>query len=624
MCGIAGIFSTRVSPADRVARVERMCAALVHRGPDEGGQITRGPMTLGVRRLAIIDPQEGHQPWQSDDARYTLVFNGALLNFRELRTELESHGRAFRTECDTEVVLASFLHWGEACYARFRGMFAFAVWDDFAQTLVLVRDPFGIKPLYVRTSSPGHDLEFASEIRALRQGCNDLEIDPQAVEDALAFLAVPAPRTVYRGVTSLLPGECARWKGGRLERVRFWDFSRRDRSHSACTDGEEFTGQLRQRLADSVRAHLIADVPVGFFLSGGLDSTSLVALATQAATAPVRSFSVGFDEPGYSESEPAAAAARHLGCDHQTLVVSGARLARDLERILAAMDQPTGDAINTFYASEAARAGGVRVVLSGLGADELFGGYGSFRELPQLATWQAWWRWIPAPIRRAMARVMGRGSMRSQKLWDCFAATRDPNDLAATSRRVWSRQAVRLLTGRPGGSTLHPAHAALRSALSDADSFERLSAWELQTYMSDVLLRDGDVMSMHHSLELRVPFVDRPLIEWLWCQPSAWRNTPAQPKSALAKAVADLLPPGVAGRPKWGFTVPMDTWMRRDLLPFLEDTFSAESVRKSGFFEVAAVQTAWTRFRRSRDSRGWSRLWSLAVLLTFLNREGSR
>lgn len=214
--------------------------------------------------------------------------------------------------------------------------------------------------------------------------------------------------------------------------------------------------------------------------------------------------------------------------------------------------------------------------------------------------------------------------MRSQKLWDCFAATRDLNDLAATSRRVWSRQAVQLLTGRPGGSTLHPAHAALRSALSDADSFERLSAWELQTYMSDVLLRDGDVMSMHHSLELRVPFVDRPLIEWLWCQPSAWRNTPAQPKSALAKAVADLLPPGVAGRPKWGFTVPMDTWMRRDLLPFLEDTFSAESVRKSGFFEVAAVQTAWTRFRRSQDSRGWSRLWSLAVLLTFLNREGSR
>jgi asparagine synthase (glutamine-hydrolysing) len=332
-----------------------------------------------------------------------------------------------------------------------------------------------------------------------------------------------------------------------------------------------------------------------------------------------------FDEAGYSEHESAAAAARHLGCEHQTLVVSGARLARDLERVLGAMDQPTGDAINTFYASEAARAGGVRVVLSGLGADELFGGYGSFRELPRAGDVAG----VVAldsrsRVRRAMARVMGRGSMRNQKLWDSFAATRDLNDLAATSRRVWSSQAVRRLTGRPAGSTLHPAHAALRSALSDADSFERLSAWELQTYMPDVLLRDGDVMSMHHSLELRVPFVDRPLIEWLWCQPSAWRNTPAQPKSALAKAVADLLPPGVAGRPKWGFTVPLDRWMRQDLLPFLEDTFSTASVGKSGFFEVTAVQTEWYRFRRSQDSRSWSRLWSLAVLLAYLNREGAR
>jgi len=624
MCGIAGFLSTRTSTTERELTVDRMCSAMHHRGPDDGGRISRGPITLGMRRLAIFDPANGHQPWQSDDGRYTLVFNGALLNFRELRTELEQLGRPFRTECDTEVLLAALTHWGTLCLNRLRGMFAFALWDDHVQSLWLARDPLGVKPLYFRPSESSGDFVFASELRALQKAGGDFTIDPEALADTLAFLAVPSPRTLYRGIFSLGAGESLRWKGGRLEKAFYWDFSLRSRNERPCTDVREFTHELRARLQDSVRYHLIADVPVGLFLSGGLDSAVLAGLATQSGSHPIRTFSIGFDEAGYSEAEEAAATARHFGCEHRAAVITGPRVAADLDRLLGAMDQPTGDALNVYYASETAQAGGVRVVLSGLGSDELFGGYGYFEKLLKLHRYQRSWRWAPRPFRRGLAGLLCRGSSRTQKVADLFAEANTLNELAACSRRVWSTSAVRDLTDGRAGSASHPALKRLSATLADADPFETLSAWELQTYMADVLLRDGDTMSMRHSLELRVPFVDRPMIEWLWRQPSAWRHTPEKPKSALAAAMSDLLPPGMAGRPKRGFALPMDRWIRRDLRPFMEDTFAAPSVGRSGFFSVREVQARWKHFLSHEDERSWSRLWSLAVTIAFLNRRASR
>jgi len=624
MCGIAGFLSARTSAADRETTVDRMCTAMIHRGPDDGGRISRGPITVGMRRLSIFDPANGHQPWQSDDGRYTLVFNGALLNFRELRAELEKLGRAFRTECDTEVLLAALIQWGSPCLNRLRGMFAFALWDDQARSLWLARDPFGVKPLYFRLSESSGDFVFASELRALQKAGGDFSIDPEALADTLAFLAVPAPRTLYRGVFSVGPGESIRWKGGRVEKTFYWDFSLRSRNDRPCTDVREFSHELRARLHDSVRCHLIADVPVGLFLSGGLDSAVLAGLANQSVSHPIRTFSIGFEEAGYSEAEEAAATARHLGCEHHAAVITGQRVVADLDRLLAAMDQPTGDALNVFYASEVAKAGGVRVVLSGLGSDELFGGYGYFRQLTQLHRYQRSWRWVPRPLRRSLAGLFSRGSSRTQKVADLIAEANTLNELAACSRRVWSTWAVRDLTDGHAGSGTHPALKRLSATLTAADPFETLSAWEMQTYMTDVLLRDGDTMSMRHSLELRVPFVDRPLIEWLWRQPSAWRNTPEKPKAALATATADLLPPGLANRPKRGFALPMDQWIRRDLRPFMEDTFAAPSVGRSGFFSVKDVRARWSHFLAHEDERSWSRLWSLAVTIAFLNQKASR
>lgn len=628
MCGIAG-FHDPESPADlRSSVVAAMCAAMAHRGPDDTGLQTSGPLTLGMRRLAIFDPANGRQPMQSPDGRYTLVFNGAIYNFPELRAELAGDW-TFHTHCDTEVLLAAFVRWGADCLNRLRGMFAFAVWDQVEQTLFLARDPLGIKPLYY--VQQGSRLLFASELTPLaRSGAVTAEIDPGAVADYLGWLAVPAPRTIYRGMYSLRPGEYATLRAGRLAIHTGWDFRSIPDSGQPCRDRPEFLAQLRGRLEDSVRAHTLADVPVGAFLSGGVDSAAVTGLMARASRTPLRSFCIDFSEAGYSEAAHAEASARHFGTVHQTTRVTGADLARDIEALLEAMDQPTGDGINTYYASQAARAGGAVVALSGLGGDELFGGYPSFRLAPRLASWLPLWRLLPPSLRALLIRRLRAGDTRARKLAELLQDARNEQEIAALQRQVLARPERRALL-RPefqelAGDDLpcHPELATLSADLAGVSRFNLVSGWELRGYMADVLLRDSDVMSMRHSLELRVPLVDRPLLEWLWRQPAHLRHDPRQPKSALAGALRDLLPPEVTERPKRGFSMPFDAWMRRELRPFLEETFSTASVERAGFLAPAAVQARWQGFLGRQDPREWSRIWSLAMLLAFANRRPPR
>ncbi|MCX6951014.1 MAG: asparagine synthase (glutamine-hydrolyzing), partial [Verrucomicrobia bacterium] len=550
MCGIAGFIDSLTARELRCDAVARMCAAMVHRGPDDAGLESPGEATLGMRRLAIFDPANGHQPMGSPDGRFTLVFNGAIYNFRALRDELASFW-TFRTHCDTEVLLAAYAHWGERCLSRLRGMFAFAVWDDRERTLFLARDPFGIKPLYYRHA--GARLLFASELNALvASAAFAAEIDPLSVADYLAWFAVPAPRTIYRDVFSLRPGECATFRAGRLDIRAAWSFRAIPATAAPCATREEFTRELRARLDDSIRAHVVADVPVGAFLSGGLDSAVVVGLMTRASGARLRTFSIVFDETEFSEGDHAAATARHFGTEHHPTLLTGARVAGDLDTLLAALDQPTGDGINTYYASQAARAGGVTVALSGLGGDELFGGYPSFRDLPRLARWLPLWHALPAPLRRGLVARLHRGDTRQRKLGDFLGHVRNFQDLNALQRRVFSEPTRRSLLGPDVLAALgarapfHPELSTLTADLAGVGAFEIMSAWELRTYMADVLLRDSDVMSMRHSLELRVPFVDRPLVEWLWHQPTAFKSDPRHAKTPLSDATRDLLPPGLA------------------------------------------------------------------------------
>jgi asparagine synthase (glutamine-hydrolysing) len=626
MCGIAGVIDPRLTPADRVAAVMRTCDAMLHRGPDDSGIETRGDATLGMRRLAIFDPANGHQPMMSPDGRFTLIFNGAIYNFHALRDELAAAGDwAFRTQCDTEVLLAAFARWGERCLTRLRGMFAFAVWDAQEQSLFLARDPFGIKPLYYRHD--GARLIFASELNALfASGLASAEIDPLSVGDYLAWFAVPAPRTIYRGVFSLRPGECATFRAGRLDIRSAWSYRTIAHDSAPCATRAEFTRELRARLDDTIRAHVVADVPVGAFLSGGLDSAAIVGLMSRATGAQLRTFSIAFEESGYSEADAAAVTAQHFGTLHRTTVLTGTEVAHDVETLLAALDQPTGDGLNTYYASRAARAGGVTVALSGLGGDELFGGYPSFQDLPRLARWLPLWHALPARLRRSLVVWLQRGDTRRRKLADFLAHARSLHELGALQRRVFAEPTRHALlstearTALAGRAPFHPELAALSADLGAAGTFEAISAWELRTYMADVLLRDSDVMSMRHSLELRVPFVDRPLIEWLWQQPAAFKNDPAHPKRALRDAVSDLLPPGLAARRKQGFTLPFPIWMKRELKPFLDATFADDSVDRSQLFARDEVQKLWRGFLAGDDTREWSRVWSLAVLVAFTNR----
>jgi asparagine synthase (glutamine-hydrolysing) len=625
MCGIAGYVDGSVGTGARQEAVGRMCDAMLHRGPDDAGIESDGAATIGMRRLAIFDPANGHQPMSAANGRFRIVFNGAIYNFRELRAELSRAGLTFKTECDTEVLLAAYLRWGERCLPRLRGMFAFAVWDAHEQSLFFARDPFGIKPLYYRQD--GGRLLFASEINALIAARAFVpEIDPASVGDYLGWFAVPAPRTIYRGIVSLRPGECARFQRGQLSLQPGWSFRSIPTDLPVCATRDDFIAELRHRLDDTIRAHVVADVPVGAFLSGGLDSAVVVGLMTRATGARLKTFSIGFDEAGYSEAAAAEATARHFGTEHRTRVLTGAEVARDLGTLLASLDQPTGDGLNTYYASQTARAGGVTVALSGLGGDELLGGYPSFRTLPRLAGWLPLWRMLPPPLRRHVLGRLRRRDTRWRKLADLLEHAHDIHDLGALHRLVFSDPTRRSLLSGDARRSLgdsapfHPELMTLSADLAQAGAFEIVSAWELRTYMADVLLRDSDVMSMRHSLELRVPFVDRPLIEWLWRQPSRFKDDRHQPKSALFEAVHDLLPPALAHRKKQGFSLPFGVWMRHELRPFLEESFSDASVERSGLFARDAVQRFWRSFLDRNDTRQWSRVWSLAILIHFANR----
>jgi len=601
-----------------------------HRGPDDTGFACDGPMTIGMARLAIIDPARGHQPMTTDDGRFTIVFNGAIYNYPELQAELRAGGYVFKTNCDTEVLLAAYATHGPGCLTRLRGMFAFAVWDARERTLFVARDALGIKPLFY--SRLGHGVVFASELNSiLASGLVDREIDPASVGEYLAWFSVPAPRTIYRGMANLPPGHCLTiGADGRVKTSAWWHLPAPQHTARTAATRSEFIAELRHQLEDTIRAHRIADVPVGAFLSGGMDSTAVVGLMARSGATQLKTFSLVFEEAEYSERESARLAAAAFGTQHHEEVLTGARVAADLPRLLDSYDQPTGDGLNTYYVSQAARAGGVKVALSGLGGDELFGGYPSFRDLPRLERGLLWWRRIPAQFRQAIVdRLRRLNSARARKLADFLASARDLHELASLQRRVLP-ETVRLSLLAPEAARqaarLGPNHPMLDDFVGEmigADEFQIISGWELRTYMSDVLLRDSDIFSMAHSLELRVPFVDTRLLEWLWPQRAEFKYDRSGNKRALADAVADIVPAAIIKRRKQGFALPFARWMRHELRPFLDETFSSACLEHCPWLDPAATQALWREYLASDDSRAWSRVWTIAVLIAFANRPAS-
>lgn len=623
MCGIAGIFNRKMSQEMREQAVRQMILKQQHRGPDDQGVFSSGSVTIGMCRLSIFDPANGRQPMATPDGRFHIVFNGAIYNHRELRAELEKLGWGFRTQCDTEVLLAACVQWGRGCAVRLRGMFVFALLDTLLGTMLIVRGPLGVKPLYF-AQLPGDAFVFASEIKAIfASGLTQRVIDPVAMGDYLAWFAVPAPRTIYQGVANLPPGhQITVSPNGRCQLDAWWKLPQSS-AQAKATSYPEFTRQLRNQLDDTIRAHSLADVPVGAFLSGGIDSSAIVGLMAANRGAKLKTFSLIFEERGYSEQAAAAEVANALQTDHHEEILTGARVALDLPKILNFFDQPTGDGINTYYISRAAQQGGVRVALSGLGGDEIFGGYPSFRDMPRFARWMPYWRQLPQALRVKVIKRLKKGSARKRKLADFLEHARDLHELCSLRRRILSETTriellapeARRLAERQGPN--HPRLDDFVFELMGADSFQICSAWEMRTYMTDVLLRDSDVFSMANSLELRVPFVDRTLIEWWWNQPLEYRYDPNRPKSALIDATRDVVPLSIGHRPKRGFTLPFPIWMRRELRPFLLDTFSSSSLNACPWLDAKGVEAAWRSFDGENSEEEWTRIWTLAVLIHF-------
>ena len=607
MCGIAGAFGHRASERSRL-----LSDAIRHRGPDDAGctaLLSADGDELGAfdhRRLAIIDLSPGgHQPMSIDGGRLTIVFNGEIYNYRELKHELQREGAEFRTGSDTEVILAGWARHGSAFLARLRGMFALSLWDARERRGWLARDPFGIKPMY--WTEQGGALLFASEVRALlASGLVPRNLSRAAVASYLATGSVSEPLTIVEGVQMLPAGTFAevRVEGGRASLgapVAYGPPALRP-AVERIDDQAAAARHVREALRDSVAHHLIADVPVGLFLSGGIDSSAVVALASEVSSGPVSTFTIVFDEQEYSEESQAAAVAKRFRTDHHAIPMRGVDLLGSLPAAFAAMDQPSLDGLNTYAVSEAVRRTGLKVVLSGLGGDELFAGYPSFR---RAATMGGFWG-LSSPVRGALHGLVSRGrGTRAEKL---AMLVRGPSAAYAAyraSRALFGERAVERLVRRAAGDVL-PAPPAGLTLL------QQVSWYETAGYMRNTLLRDSDVFSMAHALELRVPFVDRVVADASFACADALKLRGGVSKPLLLSAVDDLLPREVWDRPKRGFTLPFAVWMHGPLAAAIDGELQPDGLARVGL-DVAESRAVWSGFR-SGGGVTWSRPWALYTL----------
>lgn len=620
MCGIAGVVcrDERVAE-DPSSLADVLGRALAHRGPDGCGAWwdSRDLDALLVhRRLAIIDPGPGGaQPMATFDGRWRIVFNGEIFNYRELRDELESDGERFASTSDTEVLLRLIARQGPRALARVRGMFALACWDADERSLLLARDRFGIKPLYVAASP--RRLAFASELGALQKaGLVQTTPAPEGVLGFLAWGSVPPPLTWLRGVEMLPPGTWRMWhQDGRDERGAFADprdayRSDRRRPQSSRELGDAIGAAVR----DSVRAHLVADVPVGVFLSGGIDSGAIVSAASSLRAGRLQTFTVVFDD-ATSESARARMVAARFGTHHHELHVEASHVAADFPAILAHLDQPTVDAVNSYYVARAVAATGIKAVLSGVGGDELFGGYPAFHRLPRALA-----------VRRAMGSlwpVAGTAGVflppRLKARWRQFASSDGQVTDAYRVQRgfllaeeLLSLAGPRLREGsvwRDAVGALDEVERHLLEPAGDESTFASIARLESRLYLTSQLLRDIDVMTMAHGLEVRVPFVDHVLIETVWPE-LGFHPSLLSHKSVLTATLDRSLPAEIVAHPKQGFTLPFDRWIGGELAPLVRDGMAR--LAAAGWVAADAPARVWQAWESGAVH--WTRPWGLAVL----------
>jgi len=645
MCGICGVIGfERTNQAEAITR--RMMEALRHRGPDEDGLLVAPSVALGVRRLSIIDLPGGHQPVFNEANNVAVVFNGEIYNYKQLRGTLEGSGHAFRTHSDTEVIVHAYEEWGEECVRELRGMFAFAVWDARASgttgdaarhaRIFLARDRLGIKPLYY--SSANGAFLFASEVRALMaSGWIAPRVAADSLEAFLLFGSVAEPSTLVEGVFSLPPGHSITLQANaypaELRPKRYWDFSAAvlQTDSARPKNFKDAAKQLRSLLEETVRDHLIADVPLGVFLSSGLDSTALVALASRCQS-DLRTFTVVFPEQRFSESKISRETAKHFKTNHQEVLLAPDQVLAQLDDAVNALDQPTMDGLNTYFVSRAAHLAGLKVALSGLGGDEIFGGYSTFTTVPKAAFVAGLGRWVPGPLRRLTATAAVKMAA-GDAVRKAAAAWRSPEDFPHAyyfTRLLFTPSRVHRLLAPyfesiedrgKGNEPEPPWRQRMRETTQQArrlDSFNSVSCFELQSYMVNTLLRDADAVSMANSLEVRVPLLDHRLVEFVARLPKRDKSVDGVPKALLVEALSDVLPDDVVGQAKRTFTLPWDLWLRGPLGVRISQDLANLAPQLMQYMNLRAARGVWQNFVIGQTN--WSRPWSLYVLNAWISR----
>jgi len=619
VCGIAGIVNLDGKPVQDDLELRAMGAVQVHRGPDGEGYHVSGNVGLGHRRLSIIDLATGGQPMSTEDGAFTVTFNGEIYNFLELRVELERKGHRFRTRSDTEVLLASYREWGDGCLPRFNGMFAFAIWDAKNQRLFAARDRFGKKPFFYYMD--GERFLFASEMKAIL-ACKGVrhDLDPFALDEYLTYSNVPAPRTIYRQIRKLEPAHSLLLENGKLTTRRYWEIVfPRETPHRPETEILEEFGSI---LNDAVRLRMISDVPLGAFLSGGLDSSAVVGLMAKLADAPVKTFTIGFEEQGYSEVEDARRIARHFGTNHEEFTVRPS--ATDiLPDVVWHFDEPFGDssAIPTYYVSKMA-AQRVKVVLSGDGGDEVFGGYRRYLEALEGTRWSL----IPEAVRRRLLLPLARRSPMGAPARNFLYFLGNLEPLAPGYRngifpyikdRLYNEDFRRNLEGHNPFRVTDEVLTRSR----DLDIVSRLQLLDISNYLPNDILVKVDRMSMAHSIELRSPLLDFRLLEFVAGLPPEMRIAGGVTKVLLRKYLKGLLPTESFRKPKQGFGIPKDSWFREELASYSREVVLSGGSLSREIFRQDTLQGIFDGHRKGkRDYSEW--IWCLVILELWHRRFG--
>lgn len=629
MCGIAGVIHSDRTTAANAVRA--MNSAQSHRGPDDEGVETlpfgRAFLSLGQRRLAILDLSPiGRQPKKHQATGSWLNYNGEIYNFRSLRRELEREGETFVGTGDTEVVLAGLARHGSSFLDRLEGMFALAFYDAQRQRLLLSRDPAGIKPLYIASNDAR--LVFASEARAiLATGLVGAQIDRRGLAGLLAYGAVQHPYTLFREIRSIPAGASIEVSAGAEGRwtiaapVQHWHFP----SPTLALTEREAVEKVGSTLDQAVNDHLVSDVPIGVFLSSGLDSTIVAGLAAQHVR-DLHSFTVSFeDQHDFSEDRLATETARLLGLNHVNLSVTSTDAEAATHEWLGSLDQPSMDGLNIFVISRAVRRQGIKVALSGQGGDELFGGYPSFRDVPKIRRLLLAMRWMPQMARRSAVALAGlrRSKSSRNKLADSLCSDGSIRSLALQRRRLLSNQQLADLgieASSLGLTDDYQAPEALEGILADAsDPVAVVSQVESRFYQGNMLLRDADANGMAHGLEIRVPFLDRRLLDFVHALPGSIRlPAGAAGKHLLRRAFPSLLRPDLQNQAKRGFTLPIRRWMMGSLRDWCEQSLRVAS--EKGGLRSEGVQAVWNAFLEAPESPSWSRTFTLSVLGSYLSR----